>query len=81
LELILVEGDALLEDDLRLVSVSSDVYAVGSQAPECVLAVTPTREPWMVLLKVNCIETATPRTVELGLSCSSYGLKIVRTGG
>ncbi len=78
-ELILLEGDAGIENDLNITSDMSAVYEAGKTAPDCILRVRPAKEPWMVLLKVSCIETPTANTLEMAVSASNYGMKVVRT--
>jgi len=59
-EAVLVWGDAGKEGELRVDSVPSALYAIGAEGvDECRLQVG---KPWMVLLKVSCLEMNWRRT-------------------
>jgi hypothetical protein len=79
-ELILLQGDASVEHDLRVDSDTSAVYSIGSVGKDCVLSVHPTKQLWMVLLKLNTIETPTVNVVEMAASPSNYGMKVIAVG-
>jgi len=77
LELILLHGNATIDHGLRDECVSSDVYNIDSDEREnCVLALQVPEQPWMILMKVNCIEGN-----EMAASAKNYGIKILKTGG
>jgi len=79
-ELILLQGDASVENEMMITSDRSDVYPVGAKFPNCILEVTSARIPWMVLLKCGCIESPTANTVEYAVSPRHYGMKVVAVG-
>lgn len=79
-ELILLQGDAGKDNELRIDSDTSEAYEYGRKYSDCVLRVHPTKKPWMVLLKLNSVETPTVNTMELALSGSNYGMKVIAAG-
>jgi hypothetical protein len=79
-ELILLQGDAGRDNELRIDSDTSEVYELDHVYSDCVMTVHPTKKPWMVLLKLNSIETPTRNTIELALSGSNYGMKVLAVG-
>ena len=72
-ELILLYGDAGKENGLRTESEDSDVYEIKKDnTPDCKLRMVLPEQPWIALLKVNCIEGN-----ELAGSPKLYGMKVV----
>ena len=72
-ELILLYGDVGKENGLRTESEDSEVYEIEKDYPaDCKLRVVLPEQPWIALLKVNCIEGN-----ELALSPKLYGMKVV----
>ncbi len=76
-EAVLVHGDVATGHDLRVDSTESALYAFGGELAEaCVLALPlPAEQPWMVLLKVSCLEGH-----ELAMHPRHYGMKVVASG-
>ncbi len=79
-EVILLQGDVLQSDELMIESQMSDLYAVNSKAPDCILELYPTKKPWMILLKAGCVETPIANTVEFAVSPANYGMKVIAVG-
>jgi hypothetical protein len=80
-ELVILQGDAGADDELRIDCDTSAVYPIGSGGiTECVLQVDVIKKPWMVFLKLNTIESPTVNTMELAASGSNYGMKVVAVG-
>lgn len=77
-EAVVVQGDAKEEHGLRVDSVQSQVYAFGEVKKQCELVVDlPARKgPWMLLLKVSCMEGN-----EMAIHPKHYGMKVVKIGG
>ncbi len=77
-ELILLEGDpAKTRNSLRTDVDTSPLYAIGSKAATIELCVHPTRSLWMVLLKLNTLETETLSHYGPAASPSNYGMKVI----
>ena len=75
-ELILLYGDAARENGLRTESADSDVYVIGADYPnDCRLGLVLPEQPWIALLKVNCIEDDT-----LAFHGRLYGMKVIAAG-
>jgi hypothetical protein len=76
-EAVLIAGDPCGDRMLETVSQTSALYAFAEAAPESVqLALPlPAGNPWMVLLKVNCLEGK-----EIAAHPQHYALKVVKTG-
>jgi hypothetical protein len=78
-ELIMLWGDVMKEGSLRVIDVESKLYPrLTEVSGECVLKidVPPTKEPWMALLKVNCLEGK-----ELAHNPRHYALKVIAVSG
>jgi hypothetical protein len=77
-EIILVWGDLMKKNGLRIESEESKVYKKGKVKSErlALRLVLPTKnEPWMVLLKVSCTESKIPV-----LSPRHFGMKVLEVG-
>ena len=77
-ELIMLWGDPMKEKGLRVDSEESQLYPRHSEVSgQCVLKVdVPTvKQPWMALLKVNCLEGR-----EMAHHPRHYALKVVAVG-
>jgi hypothetical protein len=76
-EAIVVQDDATKDNGLHVDSVESQVYHIGESGKQCVLSLDlPTKKgPWMLLLKVSCIEGN-----EMALHAKHYGMKVVKVG-
>lgn len=76
-EAVLLHGDAGAAQDLRVESTESSIYAFDSEAAvACVLSLPlPAERPWMVLLKVSCLEGN-----EMAVHPKHYGMKVVASG-
>ncbi len=75
-DLLMLYGDAGMDGGLRLDSTSSTVYPIGSgKGDDCVLELGIPDAPWMLVLKVSCIEEN-----ELAYSSRNYGMKVVACG-
>ena len=74
---VVVQGDATVENGLRVDSVQSQVYAIGDVKKQCELTIDlPAKKgPWMVLLKISCFEGN-----EMAAHPKHYGMKVVKTG-
>jgi hypothetical protein len=74
---IVVQGDATKDNGLRLESAESQVYHFGEEGKLCTLSIDfpAQKEPWMLLLKVSCIEGN-----ELAVHPKHYGMKVVKVG-
>ncbi|HEX6914131.1 MAG TPA: hypothetical protein VF145_02750 [Chitinophagaceae bacterium] len=80
-DLVLIEGDARYKKDMRIDSDTSDVYSLEPETSgQCKLRVYPARTPWMVLLKLNSIESPTAYTTEAAISPGNYAMKVVAVG-
>jgi hypothetical protein len=78
MEAVLLCGDALAENGLRTDSRESPLYAFGRLSKgECRLELELPQEPapWMVLLKVSCLEGN-----ELAVHPKHYGMRVVEEG-
>lgn len=77
-EAVVVQGDAMEENGLRVDSVQSQTYAFGEAKKQCelVLDLPAKKGPWMVLLKISCFEGN-----EMAAHPKHYGMKVVKTGG
>jgi hypothetical protein len=76
-ELVLLYGDANKEYGLRIESEDSETYEIEKDYPaDCKLRAVLPEQPWIALLKVNCIEGN-----ELAGSPKLYGMKVVEGGG
>lgn len=77
-ELVLVWGDVSIDEGLRLATVCSPLYAFGASVERCceLQLLLPEEEvPWMVLLKISCLEGN-----ELAIHPRHYGMKVVMVG-
>lgn len=76
-DLVLVWGDAGRDENLRLDTVTSPLYAFAKDNGCCELSLPlpATGEPWMLLLKISCLEGN-----ELAHHPRHYGLRVVATG-
>ncbi len=76
-EFVLLYGDAGKEGGLRTESEDSSVYDIGQKSKDdCRLSIVVPEQPWIALLKVNCIEGN-----ELAASSKLYGMKVVGVSG
>lgn len=76
-ELLIVYGDAGSERGLYVDDTSSSVYPINSvRSADCVMLLDVPDAPWMLILKVTCIEGN-----ELAYSYRNFGMKVVATGG
>ena len=76
---VILWGNPMEEKGLRVDGVESKLYSIKSKkAEKCVLRLDlPGKKmPWMVLLKVSCLEGN-----ELAINTRHYGMKIVEVGG
>ncbi|MEO6405379.1 MAG: hypothetical protein ABIY51_11085 [Ferruginibacter sp.] len=72
---IILWGDPMKEKSLRVNDVESKLYAIKSKEDEtCVLSLDlpVKKEPWLVLLKVSCLEGN-----EYAINARHYGMKVV----
>lgn len=75
-ELVLLYGDASQENGLRTESDDSKVYAMETAyKADCRLSLVLPEQPWIALLKVNCIEGNEPAAHP-----KLYGMKVVAVG-
>ena len=77
-EAVMVWGDPMKEKGLKVDAVESKLYPIkGEVKGPCVLRLDlpAKKEPWMVLLKVSCLEGN-----ELAHSPRHYGVKVVEAG-
>ena len=77
-ELVLLCGDASIEKGLKLHSAESGLYSfLAAQNGICELqvAAAPANMPWLLLLKVNCLEGR-----EMAMHSKNYGLRVIRVG-
>lgn len=77
-EAVLVWGDPGVEGGLRVDSVTSALYPIGAEEQDlCLLSLDlPQRGvPWMVLLKVSCLEGD-----ELAVHPRHYGMRVIKVG-
>ena len=76
-ELILLYGDAGKANGLRTESEESDVYEIEKDYDlTLTLRLVLPEQPWIALLKVNCIEGDEPAK-----SWQLYGMKVIGAGG
>jgi hypothetical protein len=77
IEIILLYGDPLIDNSLKLESEISPLYNFKQKVgAKCTLAIDiPKKTPWMLLLKVSCHEGDS-----LALHCRHYGMKVIKTG-
>jgi len=72
-ELVLLYGDVNKKNSLRTESEGSKVYAMEtSYQDDCKLSLVLPEQPWIALLKVNCIEGNEPAA-----SPKLYGMKVI----
>lgn len=76
-EAITVQGDATKDNGLRVESVESEVYHMGESGKQCELSLDlPAKKgPWMLLLKISCIEGD-----EMTIHPKHYGMKVIKVG-
>jgi hypothetical protein len=73
LELVLLYGDAGKENGLRTESEESKVYAIETcYEDNCKLSLVLPEQPWIALIKVNCIEGNEPAA-----HSKLYGMKVI----
>jgi hypothetical protein len=75
-EAVLLYGDTTREAALRTDDISSALYSFAQAAPdntELVLSLPDTDAPWMMLLKINCLEGN-----ELAAHPKHYAMKVVK---
>ncbi|HEX5151651.1 MAG TPA: hypothetical protein VFW07_09375 [Parafilimonas sp.] len=76
-ELILLYGNPDEENGLRTESEESKPYAIKTPDKNgCSLSLVLSEQPWIALLKVNCIEGNEP-----AIHPKMYGMKVVAVGG
>jgi len=75
---VIIWGNPMLEKGLKVDGVESKLYPIENvKEKQCVLRLDlpVKREPWMVMLKVSCLEGN-----EIGVSPRLYGMKVVEVG-
>lgn len=77
-DLVLVWGDPGREGSLRVDSATSPLYAFGTEGKqycELSLYLPDGKDPWMLMLKISCLEGN-----QMAVSGRNYGMKVIAVG-
>lgn len=74
-ELILLSGDPLDPDGLRVDSTESKLYTLKTEETCHLSMLVPDDRPWMLMLKMSCLEGR-----ELANASRYYGMKVIAVG-
>lgn len=75
-ELVLIYGDCMEENSLRVETTTSEVFGIDENVGECEIQMVLPEKEWMVLLKVSCVEGK-----EMAKSARGYGMKVILVSG
>jgi hypothetical protein len=74
-ELVLIYGDCMEENSLRVEAETSEVFGIDENVGECEMRIVLPEKEWMVLLKVSCVEGR-----EMAKGARGYGMRVVLGG-